>query len=222
MIVPIRLRISNAYLIVGRRAVLVDSGCDGEAGRIIKAMAAAGVAPADLSMIIHTHAHADHCGSTWALSRMCEAPVAVHQADAAMLQSGLMRPVILTRPLARLIGLFGAKRFDGVRADLVIEREIDLRPYGIEGRLLHTPGHTHGSVSILLDGGEAIVGDLMIGGFLRRHQPQRCWFAEEPDIVPESIAGLMRLEPSIIHPGHGGPLSPQAVRERLVGGKNFT
>ena len=63
-ITRIRLSISTAYLIRHERPVLVDTGAPGDLPRLTAALAAAGVAPADLALVIHTHGHADHVGSS--------------------------------------------------------------------------------------------------------------------------------------------------------------
>jgi hydroxyacylglutathione hydrolase len=39
---------------------------------------------------------------------------------------------------------------------------MDLLEFGVDGRIVHTPGHTSGSISLLLDSGEAFVGDLAV------------------------------------------------------------
>ena len=48
--------------------------------------------------------------------------------------------------------------------DLVVEDELSLRDHGIPGTVLHTPGHSPGSLSVVLDTGEAFVGDLAMNG----------------------------------------------------------
>jgi hydroxyacylglutathione hydrolase len=62
MIVPIRLSISNAFLVRGERPVLIDTGCPGDTDTLLRALAKEGVAVRDLSLILHTHGHRDHAG----------------------------------------------------------------------------------------------------------------------------------------------------------------
>jgi glyoxylase-like metal-dependent hydrolase (beta-lactamase superfamily II) len=45
---------------------------------------------------------------------------------------------------------------------------LGLSAFGIEGTVIPTPGHTEGSISVILPRGEAIAGDLLMGGFLFR------------------------------------------------------
>ncbi|MFO7633107.1 MAG: MBL fold metallo-hydrolase, partial [Caldilinea sp.] len=59
---------------------------------------------------------------------------------------------------------FVDKPFTPVAASQLIDGDFDLRSFGVDGRVFATPGHTPGSISILLDSGDAIVGDLLMGG----------------------------------------------------------
>src|SRR6266850_1149064 len=98
MLIPIRLPICNAYLLKGERPILIDTGRPRDTVAIVSALAKHGVAPADLSLILHTHGHWDHCGSTAQLRRHSAARIAIHAADAPMLRrgdNGLLRPTCL-------------------------------------------------------------------------------------------------------------------------------
>jgi hydroxyacylglutathione hydrolase len=55
-----------------------------------------------------------------------------------------------------------ATEFDEVEPEILVDEEMDLLEFGVNGRIVHTPGHTSGSISLLLDSGEAFVGDLAI------------------------------------------------------------
>ena len=60
-------------------------------------------------------------------------------------------------------------RIAGTPVDVVLEdEEFSMEPYGIQGRVLHTPGHSPGSMTLLLDSGEAFVGDLAMNGLPMR------------------------------------------------------
>jgi glyoxylase-like metal-dependent hydrolase (beta-lactamase superfamily II) len=218
IVTKIRLTLSNATLIQGERAILVDSGSPGESQEILKALAQAGVAASDLSLLLHTHGHSDHAGSTAELRRLSGAPVAIHAADAAMLRRGRNGPLPPTRLEARLIRPFVDKPFPSVEPDVVFDNEMDLAPYGVNGRVVMTSGHTAGSVSVLLAGGEAIVGDVLMGGFMggtfRSRTPNLHYFAEDPGQVRRSLEFLFAQPVHTLYVGHGGPLAMDAVRDQ--------
>lgn len=220
MIVPIRLSISNAYLVKGQRPVLIDTGCPADHAKLVSVLTREGVAAGDLALILHTHGHRDHAGGTYQLKQMTRAPTAVHPGDADMLHKGANRPLIPTNWTGRLIRPFVDKPFPALQPDLLLEDGMDLKPYGIGGRVITTPGHTNGSVSILLEEGRAVAGDLLIGGYLgglfAGHIPGYPYFAEDMEALRLSIKKLVAYAPSKLYVGHGGPLEVQAITDRFM------
>lgn len=214
-IVPLRLSMSNAYLLLGERPVIVDAGSAGEEDTILGALRRWGYRPSDVALILHTHGHADHAGSTAALHHLTGAPVAAHRRDAALLASGRDGALRPTRLSARLVRPLFGRRFDPVTVEVPVEDGTDLRPWGIAGRVVATPGHTAGSISILLDIGEAIVGDLLMGGMLRGRlfpgRPAYHDFADDLGEVRRGIARILDLGARRLHVGQGGPLAADDV-----------
>ena len=212
---------ANVFLLRGEGGnVLVDAGNPGQAERILGQMARLGVAPGDVRLILITHGHVDHFGSAAALRREIGAPVAIHALDAPALRQGIHHPDSL-RPTSRLVALLQqlplqatAGRAEGLEPDLTFEGEWRLDEYGVTARVLPTPGHTPGSTTVLLDSGEAVVGD-MLTGFLRRPGPPIvAWDLERNR---ESLRHLLALSPHILYVGHGGPLSPSALQRLAMG-----
>ena len=78
----------NSFLLIGERPVVVDTGVPGSAPKVLAALAREGFAPSDVSLILITHRHVDHIGSTAAVKRATGAPVAVHARDAEWLRRG--------------------------------------------------------------------------------------------------------------------------------------
>jgi glyoxylase-like metal-dependent hydrolase (beta-lactamase superfamily II) len=220
MIVPIRLSISNAFLIKGVRPVLIDTGCPGDHATLVRALAKEGVAIRDLTLILHTHGHRDDAGGTHQLKQLTAAPTAVHPDDADMLRKGANRPLIATNLTGRLIRPVVDKPFPALEPDLLLEDGTDLTPYGVAGRVITTPGHTTGSVSVLFANGEAVAGDLLVGGYLgglfAAHTPGYPYFAEDMGTLRASIKKLLDYSPRKVHVGHGGPLEIEAVRRRFL------
>lgn len=217
-IIPIRTRLSNAYLLVGQSAVLVDSGSSHSANQIAAAMKQAGLDLSTLSLIVQTHAHYDHCGSTAELKRRCGAPVAVHQSEQNELEQGKNAAVVPVDWMGYLTLPFVANQYEGVAADVLIADELDLHPYGVAANVIHTPGHTPGSLSVITEDGAAIVGDLLGGGFmyglLWPESPRYHYFASDLAAVRSSIRRVLQSSTARIYVGHGGPLEVQAVIQR--------
>lgn len=214
-ITRIKLNFSNAYLVQDRHTILVDTGMPGEERKILMAAEQAGVKVGDIRLILHTHGHVDHAGSTAALAKMLGVPTAAHRGDETLLRSGRMNPLQPLRLEARLIRPLVDKPFPPAAPDLLVDQTTDLAEFGIQGRLLHTPGHTAGSISLLLPNGEAIVGDVMMGGFMGGNllgsRPNYHYFADDLAAVQQSIHALLAASVKTFYVGHGGPLVRDAV-----------
>jgi len=212
----IKLKLSNAYLILGRKPVLVDTGSPGEAHRIVEALELHDLAPEDLSLILITHAHADHAGSVAALKRRApHVPVAIHADDTPLLVSGKPEALQPTCTFGRVLKRFVSEPFEGLEPDVVLHDGFDLAPYGLCGNVLHTPGHTVGSSSIVLQSGEALIGDVLMGGMMGGNlfptKPRLHYFATDCQANQLSLQRIMAYNPNRVFVGHGGPLDAQRV-----------
>lgn len=216
-IIKLKLSLSNAYLVRGRKTILVDTGSPREGLKILRALARLGIEPKDFSLILHTHAHFDHAGSTLQLKRWIDVPTAVHAADAEMLAHGRMDPLAPTGLEGRLIIPFVNKSFPAVKADILLDQEISLKEFGVNGRIIFTPGHTAGSLSVLLASGEAIIGDVMMGGNMGGNlfpsRPNYHYYADDLSQVRVSIKKLVDLKVKKFYVGHGGPLDAEEVQK---------
>ncbi|MBU1169660.1 MAG: hypothetical protein KKD44_08870 [Proteobacteria bacterium] len=75
----------------------------------------------------------------------------------------------------------------------------------------HTPGHTAGSISVILKSKEALVGDLvssgiLLGGIIRKNHAKRPPFEDDPHRVSNELQGMIHSGVETFHMGHGGPL----------------
>lgn len=210
---------SNAYLLRGARTVLVDCGHATQREALLAALAREGVAPADLALLLLTHAHAGTAGNARWLQATHKVPVAIHAADAPILATGCDRPHRPMFPSAALVRWAGDPHFEAVVPDHVLGHSTPLWRHGVGASVVYTPGHTIGSVSVLCPAGDAIVGDLVMGGMfggrVRGHHPARHYFAECPERVARSLALLERLGVERVHPAIGDELAMHEIRDAL-------
>jgi len=209
----------NAFIVRGERPIIIDTGMPGHDAKILKAMDEKGIKPADISLILITHGHHDHYGSAVALKQETGAPLAIHKADSEPLKTGV-NPTLIPigtkgKIMVGLSGMIKMPEIKGMDADILIEGEMDLSKYGIAGRVVPTPGHTRGSVSIFLDGGCALIGDLIFGGFIRQKAPGFPYFGYDNQEIMRSMQKVLDFNPKIIYAGHGGPFTAAAVRRRF-------
>jgi hydroxyacylglutathione hydrolase len=218
-ICPIRLKgLLKCFLLKGRQAVLVDAGSTGDGRRIRDMLPHHGVRLTDLALIIITHAHPGHAGGLFYLKERLEVPVAVHRLDADALRQGFNQTFSAACRLGRFLCplLPRGVGYAGVEPDIMIDDEFDLSPYGVAGKAISTPGHTPGSLSVVLESGEAIVGDLVVGGMFRRRRPYVSAFANDERQVLASIQKVLDQSVQTIHSAHGGPFSAEMVRRQLL------
>jgi len=214
-LIKIRLSMVNAYLIRGDGgSVLIDTGVPETAPALLEKLGELGVGPGDLRLIALTHAHTDHFGGLGAVKEVYPAPVAVQRGDAPWLEKGVNGPI----QGQTAIGRFAASRPRpetsdlGIKPDVVWDDELDLTPYGVAGRLLHTPGHTDGSASAALESGDSMIGDMLMGRIPPK-APKTPFVAVDMDQLVRSLKEIVDLRPKAIWPGHGGPFTPDAVEK---------
>jgi glyoxylase-like metal-dependent hydrolase (beta-lactamase superfamily II) len=222
-IIPVTLGFDQCYLLQAGGAVLVDAGVPGKAGTFAKALERAVISPRDVKLIVLTHGHWDHIGSARDIQKLTGARLAMHEREAPWLENAFAhRPPGATawgRILGGILSLcMPFVRIPACSVDLKLGNEgLSLAVYGIPGKVLHTPGHSAGSVSVLLDSGEAFVGDLAMNGFPLRLTPGFPIFAEDMATLRESWRLLLAQGARMIYPAHGKPFSADVMRKALAG-----
>jgi glyoxylase-like metal-dependent hydrolase (beta-lactamase superfamily II) len=200
----------NCFLVRDKGSILVDTGTPGQHDKILNQVKKLGLDSHEIGLIIITHGHGDHFGSAQRIKELTKAKVAIHREDADIVKKGkkVFPPglnawgsflAFIWRPMFSLIN------YTGVEPDIILEDEFLLAEFGIKGRIIHTPGHTAGSVSVILDGGEAIVGDLAMNGFPMRRGAGMPIFGNSEREIKQSWKKLLDIGVSIIYPGHGAP-----------------
>lgn len=216
-IITMPLRGVNAYLVRGDGgSVLVDSGFPGMEDTILDKLSKSGVRPEEISLILLTHGHPDHAGSAAALKERLNVPVAIHTLEAGWARTGVSEIPGPIRPFGRLVAAITKPEFPFFEPDIILEEGSNLEEYGLEGEIIHTSGHSPGSISLLLPGGDAIVGDVMAGGFVRENKPDYPFLAEDVPRIRESIQKLMAHTPNRLYFGHGKPSGGKAAHQRFA------
>lgn len=222
----IRLGITNCYVAGGPGGwVLVDAGIRGRQGRFFRRLAALGLKPADIRLIVVTHAHFDHVGSLAAIADRCRCPVAVHHLEAPILERADIVLPPGTRPASRRLIAFARRHprqvgrlyaFSPVSVQIRVDREMSLTPYGLDARLLHTPGHTSGSLSLLTDDGHAVVGDLAVNYHPFGLGPIAPPFGDSLAVIRHQWERLLALGARRIHPAHGRAFAASRLERHLA------
>jgi len=212
----IMLGIATAHLIESNTGlVLVDAGlphCERSMMRRMRSLRRD-----DLRLIFITHAHLDHYGSAAASRLLTGAPIAIHRADGDAMARG-ETPLGSARGRGRLtwafLRLFGLHpRTEPTPSDLLLEDGDNLRAYGLDAVVLHTPGHTPGSSCLIVEGRLAFAGDLLSTSGRPHVQGS---FADDWSLIPESLDRLQALKPEWVYAGHGRRLLSGEALQRLA------
>jgi glyoxylase-like metal-dependent hydrolase (beta-lactamase superfamily II) len=202
-----RVRGANAYLVKRDDGItVVDTGLPGNAGKIIDYVQSIGCQASDIKTIVLTHSDMDHSGSVARLKEETKARVAIHEADAPRL-SGEKEPKAVKGVLGLLLRAMAAvMRFKRMKADVL------LKDSDIVDRLtvIHTPGHTDGSICLYLPGRALFVGDALLTDDERMLSLPRRSMSTDLDQAKESIKKVSELEYSVLLPGHGPPIERNA------------
>jgi hydroxyacylglutathione hydrolase len=219
VVIPLRLGIVTAFLVRGKKDILVDAGTPGSARRITAALRGRGVEIGSLALLLVTHGHTDHFGGVRGLLSDLKCPVAVHEGDVEAFREGRNPESSPVGALARLVMSMAPRTARGspppLEPDIILGSSFALEPYGVEGTIEPTPGHTEGSVSVFLGNGEVIVGDLLRGSIVSHRSPRWPFVADDLGEIRRSISRVLDQRPTRIWTSHAGPLSAEAVRAFL-------
>lgn len=218
----IPLGICNTYLLAGDGYVLVDAGPPRKEKALRAALAKLEVAIDDIRLIVITHGHWDHVGSAARITAATGAKLAMSEHERTWLEEGkialppgrgvwgsiLAGVGHLTRPFSKI---------ETASVDILLgDDELSLADWGVPGRIIATPGHSPGSVSVLLDDGTAFVGDMAMNGFPLRRGPGLPIFAEDLDQLRQSWRALLALGVTSVHPAHGDGFSAEIMAGALA------
>ena len=152
-------RFVYSYLIAGETITLIDTGVAGCETRIFEYIQSIGRDPSEISLIILTHSHPDHIGAARAIREATGCSVAAHPAERAWIED--VERQNRERPVPGFAGLVGGPVPLDFELDGGVTIDIDgTGEYEIE--VMHTPGHSAGSISLFLPGNGALFsGDVV-------------------------------------------------------------
>ncbi|MCC6500246.1 MAG: MBL fold metallo-hydrolase [Anaerolineales bacterium] len=214
------LGICNCFLLRGEQTILVDAGAQGSVGAFTKGLQALNVAPKEISLILLTHGHWDHIGALHPIQQLTGAKVAIHHRDQAWVESG--KPPFPSgvngygKAMSALARGLLKINLPPVKVDVILADEgMSLAEYGIPARVVYTPGHSMGHVSILLDSGEGFVGDLAMNDWYLRLTPGLPILADDINLVVDSWKKILPMGIRRVYPAHGKDF-PVGVMENEI------
>lgn len=211
---------SNVFLISnGVNCILIDTSVKNKWGSLNKKIDKLCVEGKKLTSLILTHAHFDHAGNAALVKEKYNAAVILHRNEADYLIKGATSlprgTIFVTKLFSEIFGkmVIPFVKYKPVNYDILIDERYDMNEMGFNAYIVHTPGHTGGSVSVIIDNEIAIVGDTMFGIVKSSVFP---YFAENPKAMIESWKKL--LDTGCLHflPAHGTGNSRELLQKQYL------
>jgi len=196
--------------------LLIDTDYRKYYRRFERKLASLGIALPDIKHLLLTHHHDDHAGFAAELVRSTGCRAIAHRHAVLPLSQGRSEGTVnpVNRRSRMALGFYTLfhkeYRFPPLTLtgkDVVIEGDNDslLKGIGIDGVILHTPGHTRDSISVLLSDGNAFVGDAAMNFLRWTGMGHRPIVVEDIETVYESWHKLRERGARVIYPSHGRP-----------------
>jgi hydroxyacylglutathione hydrolase len=177
----VKLGINSCYLIRGKDIVMIDGGPPNKLKLFKRKLLKLGIRPDEIKLIVLTHSHFDHSGTASEIRDLTGAQIAIHESERVYVETGgIIIPKgvnFLGKLTLPTFSITKKVSFPKFKPDILItDKRFSLSGYGIDGSIIHTPGHTMGSVSVILSSGVAFVGCMAHNGIRtqRADAPQGC------------------------------------------------
>ncbi len=209
---------ANVYFVRQHgKLLMIDTSLPEHLDRILARMKDLGLNPADVAVLVVTHGHGDHAGNARYFQQKYGTKVAGGEGDLDKFQRGMtdLSKAESIGIMARMIRPMSDGKYDPFTPDIIVKDQTDLTSYGFDGTILLLPGHTPGSVVVIL-GDIAFTGDLIRGGMVMRHSPTEHFFHEDRARARAQLTPLLERGVKTLFPGHFGPLDAADISAMIA------
>jgi hydroxyacylglutathione hydrolase len=210
---------SNAYLVLKENMViLIDTGKTNAFQTLLENLVSLNLKIEDISFVILTHTHYDHCQSARKIKEKSNCQIIVSGKAADSVKNGYTKlphgTFWITEFIAATGRLIGKSKFgyEPFQPDILITGDYNLDVEGVSIKITETLGHSADSVSIIVDNEIAVVGDEMIGVFRNSVFPP---FADDVLKMLASWYKLLETDCNIFLPGHGKEISRAVLQNEF-------
>jgi len=208
----------NSYLIKTVKGfILIDMGYYKAIDKLEKALSELNGRLSDIFLIIITHSHVDHVGGVKKIKKLTNSDIIAHENGKKYLLNGRSNfPAgtnLLGKFLSKMGNMFFPATFESVTPNKTFGDIYNLSEYGVEGKVIHTPGHSSDSCSVIVNSTHCFVGDTLFNlGLSSSNYPI---FADDEDKLRESIEKLYSTDCKYFYPGHGRMFKRETLQETV-------
>lgn len=203
----------NSFLVLGNDfSILVDTGLK-NSRKELTGILDDFLEDKGLSYLVLTHSHYDHVENAEMIKEKYGAKIIVQKNEAGNLMQGNSPIPNGTNFFTRILVWMGRNinrlnNYQKVHPDIIVDDKYSLSP---NCYLIHTPGHTKGSMSLIVDDEVVLVGDAMFGVFNWSVFPP---FADDVPTMIRSWGKLLNTNCKVFLPGHGTENSRELLKRQ--------
>jgi glyoxylase-like metal-dependent hydrolase (beta-lactamase superfamily II) len=203
----------NSYLVLDNDiSILVDTGLENSREELMEKLDHL-IGENNLSYLVLTHTHYDHVGSTAIIKEKYGSKTVVQSIEAENLIQGNSHIPNGTNILTSIVVGVGRRinrlsTYEKASPDIFVDNCYSLTS---KCYLVHTPGHTKGSMSLIVDDEVALVGDAMFGVFWWSVFPP---FADDVPTIIKNWGKLLNTGCKLFLPGHGTENSRELLEKQ--------
>ncbi len=211
-------RRSNSYLIIkDTQGILLDTGKDTSYKQLRRNIEMLQSSIKAIDFLILTHTHFDHCQNVAKIKEQEHCRIIVGKAEEAFCNAGHTPLPDGTNIFTSAISTIGKKlnqrrfSYDAFNPDIVVTNNYSLKEYNFNVNIIGTPGHSPGSICVIVDNEIALVGDAMFGVFYNSVFPP---YAVDIDQTVRSWKILLDTRCTMFLPGHGSVISRNLLEKQ--------
>ncbi len=192
----------NCYIVTDKdKAILIDTGRKKYREKILEKCKEFHV-----SLIVLTHGHMDHCQNTAYLANALHIPIAMSEKDMNLIpdnrKQSLMAKTFLGKiVLSASLSSFEKDTLEVFEPTIYLKAGDDLSEYGINAKVVELPGHTKGSIGLLVENNKLFVGDALMNMFF---PTVSMLYVDESEML-SSAKYISESGDKTIYFGHGKP-----------------
>lgn len=193
----------NCYIVAHKdKAILIDTGRKKLREKILKKCK-----DLHVNLIVLTHGHMDHCQNAAYLARTLNIPIAMSKKDRNLIPDNRKQSLSAkTFPgkivLSVSLSSFEKDTLETFEPEIYLENGDDLSKYGIDAKVVELPGHTKGSIGLMVENDKLFVGDALMNMF---YPSVSLLYTDEQEMRSTANA-IGESGEKTIYFGHGKPI----------------